>query len=144
MAQGQGLLGWKHPSALSAGAIHHPACLSVGLLLTGAIYLNVIGSKQEGGGRGARARSWCGGSLGSFPQAWVWSRGAERWGSGGAKVTVLPSCSWEHRAGVKEARELGAELNNGRSWAVGMGARGYNLWRLQDGSERGSLLFSFI
>lgn len=33
---------------LSTGAIHHSARLSVGLQLTVAIYLNVIGSKLEG------------------------------------------------------------------------------------------------
>lgn len=41
--------GWKHPLELSTGTIHHSACLSVGLPLTEAIYLNVIGSKLEGG-----------------------------------------------------------------------------------------------
>lgn len=36
------------PLELNTSAIHHSACLSVGLWLTVAIYLNVTGSKLEG------------------------------------------------------------------------------------------------
>lgn len=75
MLQGQGLPRWKHPSALSTGTIHHSACLSAGLLLTGAIYLNVIGSKLEGG---AVSKGWVWGLLGEFPTGFILEQGAER------------------------------------------------------------------
>lgn len=123
------------PLELSTGAIHHSACLSVGLQLTVAIYLNVIGSKLE---RSSEQRSGGRGSSGVSHRP---QQGTEKWGAGWREVVkwgcrgVAPPPSWEHSGGVKEARELRSNL--GVKWKVLCPGKGCQVFTVSHSYRKG-------